>query len=502
MYTRRHLLILICLLLVLGMVRTGFVVWHEPLLGYGNNNDFLRTQGCFGIWPEGVETTPVGQHVQMPAEHYHFDHAYDRDFCYWGSGLWLFQAALWLDAAENALTGDTQFDLYMVGTLHALLFLLAAAVLSRIWWWAGQPKMAVGNAALYAFLLSDPFNTLYFNTLYLEGVALLYAYVAVSLTFLALFTTPGRWLWAVLALSWLAFGTVKAQYMLHPLVGVGLFLFMAWRRNIRIPRVALAMLAGTVIASLAFQSYSMQRTEFMRWFKPTNLTNLYLDVILGHAEDPHALAEALELPRECGDHAGKNRFHPDMIGGHVCPEVEQLSRADLLTVVLHDPLLLPRTIPGAARRTQDWLCTRFGVIHGEDMGRLDFAGIPYFSLGHVAAILPMDGLAFWMVMAAVATMGAAARLIFPHFGPFVRESELSASRYGEGGPALSLLAVTLIGMLGHLTFAISLLGDGYSDIARHNHLYQNMLGLLLILVVARLARFIWLYFFPLMNAPK
>ncbi len=56
-------------------------------------------------------------------------------------------------------------------------------------------------------------------------------------------------------------------------------------------------------------------------------------------------------------------------------------------------------------------------------------------------------------------------------------------------PVPDWLAITaLIGGMGHLRFAVSLLGDGYTDLARHNYCYQTMLAIGLIAAAVVLLR--------------
>ena len=461
-------LVILFVLLALGFARNAFIVWHQPLAGFGNNNDFLRTQSCFNIGPVGVQTVRGGQHITMPATTYEYGVTYPMDYCYIGSGLALFAAAIGIDQLENALTGDTYLQLRYVGSLLLVGTAFLAAIYCTLWWRQGRRGAAVLNAAVYAVVLCDPFNTLYHNTLYLEGIALYYGYAALLATFYAMgHPTPRRIHWGLAMAGWLLFATVKAQYMLHGALAVILLLLWCRIQRCTLPRSIWLLALVVMFVPFALQQWSMQRSDFMRMFKPTNLTNLYLDTVLGAAKDPHAMAERLGLPRTCGDHAGKNIFHPDMIGGHLCPEVTELSRRHLYKVILAEPLLLLRTLPEAAARSRDWLCLRFGTLHGQEHARPDFTSLPWFSLGALTAAAPFWLLALWMI-------GELLLLMVVSLKAAIHTLDTQSAAF-----PLRHSALLWIGAAGHLVFVVSLLGDGYSDIARHNHLYQNMLAVLL-----------------------
>src|SRR5579862_2146014 len=94
---------------LLGLLRVGPVLLHEPLIALANSYDEVRYSACFDLYPDRPpEVNPTLNSPAAPYAHYSFREA-EQPICYW-STEWIGQAAA---AAffkiQHAVTGQNSF---------------------------------------------------------------------------------------------------------------------------------------------------------------------------------------------------------------------------------------------------------------------------------------------------------------------------------------------------------------------------------------------------------
>ncbi len=69
------------LLVVLGIARVALLVAHDPLVGYGNQNDMIRTSACIGLYPALPDPQRYEAHAEAPVALYKVD-SVRPELCY------------------------------------------------------------------------------------------------------------------------------------------------------------------------------------------------------------------------------------------------------------------------------------------------------------------------------------------------------------------------------------------------------------------------------------
>ncbi|MCE3002172.1 MAG: hypothetical protein LW860_05645, partial [Xanthomonadaceae bacterium] len=173
----RALRVLTAALVLLALARLAAVVLHQPLAGYANQYDMVRTAACIGLWPAGdpAQRALATPDAPRPAQVFG---APEPDGCYPSTDVALAWAGATAARALDAvgLDGEPGIDLRAIGVSKALLFALLLLVATRAL--RAHPAAACAHAGFVALVLADPFNTLYLNTLYTETGALLGAWLA------------------------------------------------------------------------------------------------------------------------------------------------------------------------------------------------------------------------------------------------------------------------------------------------------------------------------------
>ncbi len=454
----RALALLAVLVLLAGLVRGGVVVVLEPLAGYGNQYDMLRSSACLGLWPEGVDppsratpAAPVPRYVQG---------AKDPANCLPGSEAVLAGLAM---ALATPFVDDTM-SLRWVGSLKWVLFALGALLFHALL--RAHPGAALAHAAVAAVVLADPFNVLFVNTLYTEIPALLGAYLAIGA--LGVAGVRGDFpksLWV----PWLAglalLGGSRVQHLLLPMALLAPAAFVLGGRRLA-PWGASAVVA---LLALAFQVSVMQRSEHI---SDANVVNTVFFTVLPAGGAPARMADELGLSPACAELAHTSWFlrrGQDHRGQ--CPEAFGLSRLRLAAVLAGEPATGLRLALRALHASGAWRLPYSGEVAGQDFGRLEPP------LG--------GGLAKWV-----------ARVPFPVYAAFwvlpiwLAAWALWCLGSGRAAPGSSLRGLCVVqvalGAVVALTFASALLGDGFSEFSRHVHLGHNAVAVA------------WLLFLPLL----
>lgn len=453
---RRVAIGLIVVLLVSGGVRLLDEALHRPLLGYADNYDMLRLMAGYSLWP--VDGLRGMNHPQAPWRRFAFADFTSENAIY--SSQMLLQApAIGAMRLIDQFRPGTIFDLRAIGFSQALLLISLAA--AYCWRFAslGHTGAALLNGLVFAVLLPDPINGLYLNGFYCELGALFFLYWAVLAGMLVVVAGPTPWRSAVLGLSLLLLAVSKQQHLATVvLLAAGLLVAtcIAARRVARGPTVALCL--GTCVGAALTWS-SIHRSDVpTQELRKCNLTNSILGGILPLAKDRARAVELLGMPPRCVAYVGFTWYDPRREHGHPCPEVFQVSRLSLVRLFWSDPFLPWRM-----------LNTGLAKLAAEPAGLL-------VGLGHVEggshARVPRRGIADLVVR-----LHGAPRRIFWAFPlvlvGFYAIREVFRLR-GKRPPDVGQVVV-ICGLLAYATLFLVVIGDGYEDYLRHNHLAVNLL---------------------------
>lgn len=463
----RTLRVLTAALVLLALARLAAVVLHQPLAGYANQYDMVRTAACIGLWPAGdpAQRTLATPDAPRPAQ---VLDAPDLQGCYPSTDV----ALAWLGASAARMLdafgydGEPGIGLRVIGaakaTLVALLLLVATRALRT------HPAVACAHAAFVALVVADPVNTLYLNTLYTETGALLGAWLATLGLILRALPRADARLGFALALAGAAMlGASRVQHLALPF-GFALLWWLAARaahgagdaraasrqaawRNV-VPPLALLAVA---IGSVALQASTQQRFESIAG---ANRQNMLFGALLPAADDPVRLAARLGLPPHCADLAYTTWYRP--LGRDIaatCPEAQQPGLARIAAVVATEPATALALFGRGLAQSTAWRLPYVGEIAGANFARLGSGPLGLTaSFADAAATSSLGAHALFWLLPLLAGFGAAWRLLCAA----VRPADLVALDVGIAACAGIVATV----------WATSILGDGYSELARHLHL--------------------------------
>lgn len=464
---------LLGLLMLVGVLRLAHVALHDPLAGFANQFDMLRITGCLGLVPD----LPIAEGAATPAapvSRYRSEVPYNAA-CLPGSELLFAGLALGIDRLADALgAGDPgQFPLRLHGGLKAVLILLVWFALQ--WALRLAPGLAIGHAAAVALLLLDPFNTLYLAGFYTESSALIGAWLALALplVWIARGRAPGWGGGVALALALAALLGSRMQHVLLPILWLAWLGVCAWRWRwpggpLLVPAVLLLplVLIGQLVVGAQQPS-----------IRAANTQNALFGAVLPAASDPAAMNARLGLPPVCAELVHTTWFMRRGRDAQAeCPEAFGVSsRPQWVWALLADPGAVARLVGRGIALSGQWRPAYLGELAGREYARLPAGPLGLgLSLADAVARLPWWGLwGLWTLPAL---------LLVP---ALVRGTGEAADR------PLVWLAPPLVASV-VLGWGVSLIGDGYSELARHLHLSANAAllacGLLTVTLLRRKAR--------------
>ncbi|MEP7083521.1 MAG: hypothetical protein ABI854_02200, partial [Betaproteobacteria bacterium] len=354
MLSRRLAFVLAVVLLVAGTARIGWLVGHQPTLGYANQFDMGRTSACLGLWPDLPEPARYEAHRAAPIPRYIEGERRPAE-CYMSSELLFAGAAVatWKIAVRLGIANGSSMDLRFVGAAKAIALMGLAFLFTFLMRDRSAPMLM--HATVYAIILVDPVVTLWMNTLYTEFAALLFAYAAVVCIAMLTISAAQRnhWLW-MLAIALLGLGLSRQQHALLPLCLALLALPAIWRTR---HAFVMPLLCAAGAAAIV-QAFVMTRPPTI---SAANNANVVLGTILPSARDSGGALRALRLPARCEQVIGANWYvtmGEDL--GAVCPEVLTLPRLRVFRYLLSEPATALRALMKAVPLTQPALLEYIG----------------------------------------------------------------------------------------------------------------------------------------------
>lgn len=444
-------------LVVLGFVRILVVTLNSPIVGYANNYDFVRQEACLGLWQRYANRDKKAPHSEAPVNDLILDRDIQPDLCF-ASVDNIFAGTV---AALHA-TGD-QVDFRGIAIARTVFLLAAVALLLAL---IKEPWLRTALALVFFLVFGDIAYMSYFNTLYAEFSVVLGTFLAIGLmtTLWQADKTPHIRIFAAAmgALIWL--GLTKPQY--SPLASLfslccAALVFYRWGKK---QAVAFAVVA--VAIPLVFSSLTSGDPDHLSYRRAINLatkTNAILGAILPAASDPHAALINVGLPETCAEGIGKNWFTPGVQEFHPCPALISSSRLSLVPLVWTDPMAFVRPLHHAVHNARPMLLTYLGNL--EDERTQDSAWYQFIRITSLST--PLDALpqrAFDTLMYLSFAFGLV--------GIMMSATHLRRVRPLKDpmGANMASTAWFLTGLGGLTTFyalATSVLGDGFSEIAKH-----------------------------------
>jgi hypothetical protein len=447
---------------VLVALAAGIVadqLFVSPIVGLADNGDFGKIMEPAGLayttedpheryWYWALVKFHIVPHGPLPGE-------------YKSSETPLVIAAV---AASRVLRPGRDFDIRILGALHAGLFLAALALLAYATRALSSPVRAAALvAAVFAF--TDVGYVAFFNSLYSQTASWLFLLVTVSVAGVAVARgrLEGPWL-AAYFLAAAGFVGSKPQECFHgPLLAVlGVVLARVPRRAWwREPAAWLA--AGLVAFSLLYYAAVPRR--------PIRDVGLYHSVfmeLLPDSPDPRGDLRELGLDPGLARYAGMNAYQKEAPLGQ--PEIrrlflERFGYGGLLRFYLRHPARLLDRLERAGRRA---------FVLRTRMGNFDrSAGFPPGARsGRFAA---------WSSLRE--RLGGASG---PWMILLILGGNLVASAFLVRRGATQLLGwtVAVLVAMAALEFLVCALGDYLGDVSRHLYVFQGLVDLLLVFDLA------------------
>lgn len=442
----------LALILLLTVLRLAYMLSHEPLAGFANQFDMLRTTACVGLRP-GLDV-PYGQATPAAPVAIYSRDAGGNESCLPGTEVALVAALLQVDALAGWMgIGDPQtLSLRWIAWGKGLILL--AALFWGQWQLRRWPLAALAHAAVSLLVLTDPFNTLYLAGFYTEISALLSAYLLLMLPLLWLLrgSVPG---WpGVLGLSLILAALLLArfQHVLIPVFALGALLWMA--RHWQWPRLRLALAALPLMLALGLQLHWQQQQTAIA---AANRINSFFGAALPASADAGRMLQRLGLDASCGELVHVSWYMPrgrDVL--QECPQAMQLSRLRWSLALAQEPAALLRMFARGVALAAQWRPGYLGELAGLDYQRMPPGRLALgASVADAVAAMPYLG-QWWLWAGPLLWLPLAWR----------RDSNVGRARARRW--LASMLAFTVLS--GWLS---SVIGDGYSEVGRHLHLAAN-----------------------------
>ena len=459
---------LIVVLLLVGAVRTFTLVLWRPICGYGDNSDMIRVMAVFDLWPTDGGRGVV--HWASPARRYAFGR-FGPECSVYSSQILLMAPAVAAMRVVNHFAPATAFDVRCLGFSQALILTILACGYCLRFWRTGHRRAAWLNAVVFAVLLADPMNTLFFNGFFTETASLIFGYFAVLAGVDLCLAGPAPLPSVVFALSVFCLGTSKQQHLPTALLLGPAFAAAVWYYRGRLTRTLTVSTAAAMFLAIAFVSWNFSRHDGLAIAMVRgSTTNTILGGVLPLTRDRERAVQLLGLPHEYVAYVGKTWCDQAMSTRIAGVKIFDVPRARLLWLFWDDPSLLWRLVQRGMHELEGG---RQGTFAKEGMV-LTYLG---YSEGHAYDRIPFPSLCQWFCRLGY----PAYRLLF--LLPLAL-LPLCAGRAiwlrGSQTPGIEL-PVLVLGPIAYACFMVTILGDGYWEFAKHNHLTFNLLLALLLL---------------------
>lgn len=433
-------------LLALALVKIAAAVFFSPLMGYGNNYDFIRQASCVGVYQTYPGQPNKISNPQGPVDSLVYSGVVDPSHCMKSiDNLYPWIASRFFTPGERI--GFRAISAWKIATL--MVFLGGLLALARGRW----VRLAV--ALCFFLVFGDLTLLLYANTLYLEFSVVLSGFFALFATALLLHVERENWkpfALALVSIAWL--GASKQQYM--PLAAAlallcALILLYRWADK----RYAVAFFIAAIGIPLGFAAANKAtNSELLRFVSYANNTDTWLGAVLPFAHDKPAALARVGLPASCEAAIGKDWYSPGVMDHHPCPDVEKLSRVQLLSLFVHDSTTLRGPMHLALERTFPLYPVSLGQLTDPETAHTArYRLLRVTSLSH---LLTREGAKGYMAAAVAAlALGLVAFVAWLRAGRCTRAFRLTLAMIWLGSGTI------------FYSVASSVFGDGYTELQKH-----------------------------------
>lgn len=430
-------------LVLAGLLRAGVLIAHDPVMGYANQYDMIRTSACIGLYPDVAD--PTISTSGAPIATYRTGGA--------RSGLCYFSTEVMVDAAVIGLArlADKESRVIALRWIgYAKLALLAVTALAIAFALHRDPGASLLHGAVFLFVLADPVATLWFNSLYTEFGAIWGLYATIAAVCALAQTERGRYaMWFVLATGIVALAFSREQFaLLVPALVLAASPWL-WRRSGEMTVVSLLLALAACLVSNTVAPRPGVVTH-------VNRADTYLGLVLPASTRPQRALALLGLPERCGTMIGATWY---LQRGEnlqqVCPEVFGLSSIAFLRFLGEEPEVPVRAVARGIPAMQTLSPGYLGTLEGKPQVKL--RDLPWPGLSPLNAMADrMPGKVFVVLVLAAILAAPAAGL-----------AAIAWARPSRDEPCVPLLLAMLLGgtvLYGVLT---TVFGDGLSEAARH-----------------------------------
>jgi len=435
------------LLVILAIARMGALVLHDPLLGFANQYDMIRTGACVGLYPDLPPDKRDEATAEAPLERYKLGARSAAD-CRWGTEALIAGAVVAKHRLFGAATGSFS-ALRELGIVELTITALALLAFAIAFW--PHPAASFLHGLTAVAVLADPVATLWFQTLYTEFPVLLGLYVLVATLVAALLRERlSRPLAILAAIGIVLVAGAKLQFFVLPFA----LLFVAAPRLWATSRRALAVLAALALIAGALHPL-MPRSEVDRH---ANRANAYLGTILPASSSPPITLASLDLPEKCADVSGATWNAPRGEDLHVaCPEALALPAGAFARLFGTDPETLARAVVRVIPATENPLLGHVGLVAREPWGTLDTEPLWVRSaLGWLGANLPAQ----WYLGLTLFALACLVPAIVLWGATLLRGTNADAHPFGA--------YVLMLQVIAFYALATTVFGEGLSQSARHD----------------------------------
>lgn len=442
------------------LLLAAIIVWQSlvpPIVGLADNGDFYVVFLPFGL-NAGAPASGDERYFGYLVTDYYFPGIQPE------ARLFTTEWVLFLPGflLTPLLSKVNHYDLRMAGITHAAVYLTAFALMlpflarRRKWW-----------VPVFALLVAcDVHYVSHFNSLYTDVASLLFLLLSVALYMrLAEGTASAKRDALLLLLCLLLFVGSKAQ---HAILMVPIAAFLIWKRTIFKPYGS-KVVAATALAVVVLG------TVCLKWTPPEYrmipyYTTVFNGLLPAHP-DPKALLKELGLPQEFTVYAGTNAYMPDSGMATDSARKRFESSVSWPRLVLYY----------ASHPIETWRRLRSGLNEGamlrpnwgnfpKDAGYAPGARSTAFSIWSYIRIKVFEEAPDWFFFYTL-LISAAAVFLAAKTGPHWRDG-----------------AILLVGIL-WIELLVSTLADAL-ETTRHLFLFNSILDLLAIAVLAGIARLV------------
>jgi ABC-type methionine transport system permease subunit len=435
-------------LLGLGLLRAVLLIGDDTMPTYLDQGDGKRLGLCVGLSPaqrffdQTSGTNPVSSRTLLLTEPSHQD-------CEPSSAAvipWIVKsAAQWFPSDESV---KRAIDARAISFAYLFCFFALALAIHRSL--SGEPRWQRVAAFLFALLICDPANTLYFGALFTESIALLGCYGVVAAICLARAqrVTPAA---IVFLVSCFVVAFSRSAHFVLPIL---LALPMIYLLRTRARGLAALLFASAVILSAtSWQAIGSQDKHAL-----VNRANAITHAAAPLADNPKALIHKLGLPEACGKLVGVSWY---VTYGHdvkkTCPALATIGAREWLLTLATEPVV-------AAHLAYK------SLLFVGNAKQVHLLGDPSSS-NQAKQWSIFDALPYLDFRARLAIVFLAASLFFL--------SLLNTHKHLSNMLASVSLAIAATVAI------ISLLGDGFSELSRHAHLAYSLTVTAITIWIAR-----------------